>query len=121
MKKIRLFTSIAVALIPAITACSQRQTLESEMRISELEEYSMQLELELNNVYAQLTGISRNLSAEVGNMEAALSDVHLKVADLPLGELIVTMREVEATVAVANQRAAALRVTANNLSQMTQY
>lgn len=91
------------------------------MRIAELEDYAMQLETQLNFVYTEVSRISQSLSTEVTNVEAALTDVHLRVADLPLGDLAITMREVEAAVAVANQRVAALRVSANNLSQMTDY
>jgi hypothetical protein len=111
---------LAVGLT-VVAGCSPRNTLETEMRIAELEDYAMQLETQLNFVYTEVSRISQSLSTEVTNVEAALTDVHLRVADLPLGDLAITMREVEAAVAVANQRVAALRVSANNLSQMTDY
>jgi hypothetical protein len=112
---------LAVALPWLVAGCDQRQTLETEMRIAELEDYALQMEGQLDFMYVELSRISRSLSAEVSDLESALSDIHLRVADLPSGELVVTMREVEAAVAIANQRSAALRVTANNLSQMVEY
>ncbi len=118
--RIRLLL-VATTMSCLAAGCNQRQTLETEMRISELEDYALQLEGQLDYMYVELSQISRSLTAEVAEMESALSDVHLRVADLPSGELVVTMREVEAAVAVANQRSAALRVTASNLSQMVEY
>lgn len=117
--RLRLLAALIVALI--VSGCEQPQTIETEMRLAELESYAMELEAQLEYVYTEVSRVSRSLSSEVANVERALSDVHLRVLDLPSGELVMTMREVEAAVAVANQRVAELRRTANDLSGMVDF
>lgn len=117
-----LFRTFPVLLAAsALVGCDRQQTLETEMRLAELENYAMELEAQLEYVYTEISQLSRDISSEVTNVERALSDVHLRVLDLPSGELIVTMREVEAAVAVANQRVMELRRTANDLAGMVDY
>ncbi len=104
-----------------VGGCERPQTIETEMRLAELENYAMELESQLEYVYTEMSQLSRSLSADVSNLERALSDVHLRVLDLPSGELIVTMREVEAAVAVANQRLIEVRRSANDLARMVEF
>ncbi len=116
-----------IHLLPMLVAvlcaggCERPQTIETEMRLAELENYAMELEAQLEYAYTEVSRLSRNLSTDVSNLESAVSDVHLRVLDLPSGELIITMREVEAAVAVANQRVMELRRTANDLAGMVDY
>ena len=119
MTRLHLFPALMTVLI--LGGCDRSQTVETEMRIAELENYSMELEAQLEYVYTEVSRLSRSLSSEVTNVERALSDVHLRVLDLPLGELVVTMREVEAAVAVANQRVLELKGTTNDLASMVDY
>lgn len=121
MSNMRLHLIPALIAVLAVGGCDRSQTIETEMRLAELENYAMELEAQLEYVFTEVSQLSRSLSSEVTNVERALSDVHLRVLDLPSGELIVTMREVEAAVSVANQRVMELRRTANDLAEMVEY
>jgi hypothetical protein len=121
MRKSRPIPLPLLIAVLFVSGCESPQTIETEMRLAELENYALELETQLEYVYNEISQLSRSLSSDVTNVERALSDVHLRVLDLPSGELIITMREVEAAVAVANQRVAELRRTTNDLAGMVDY
>lgn len=113
--------AIALAVVLVVTGgCDSGQSLETEMMILQLQAHAAELETELEYVYTEVGRISRALNESVENTETAMEDVHRRVLDLPSADLEITMREVEAAVAVANQRVTAVRTAANNLSSMVE-
>ena len=106
-----------VALL-GITGCATRESFETEMMVAELQVQVAELQTQLEYMYMEMSRISAELNDNVGDLERALEDIHLRVLDLqgPL-EPELARREVEAAVAIANQRMAAVRSTTIELTR----
>lgn len=110
----------AVALLGlTLAGCERPQdTIDKDLYIAELEAQVTQLNSDLNGAYQEVLRLSNNLTGQVTNLETALTDLNLRVMDLPGAvDQNAAIREVEARMAVAMQRLAELRGTSATLAE----
>ena len=111
----RFLTWVALILL---SGCATRESVESEIVITELQAQVAELEAQLDYAYTEMSRISNELTENVGHLERAIADIDRRVLDLQMPvEPEVARREVEAAVAVTNQRMAAVRSTTDELTQ----
>lgn len=110
----------AVALLSfGLAGCERPQdTIDKDLYIAELEAQVTQLNGDLNSAYQEVLRLSNNLTTQVTNLEAALTDLNLRVLDLPGAvDQNAAIREVEARMAVAMQRLTEVRGTTTTLAE----
>lgn len=118
--RFRLLVGSACGLL-LLSGCETRQTLETELYITELETQVMQLDGELNAAYQEVSRLSGLLTTQVTGLEGSVNDLNLRVLDLPAAqEPAMAIREVEAAVAVIRQRVVDLKGTSSTLAAYLQ-
>jgi outer membrane murein-binding lipoprotein Lpp len=118
---VRVRGLLAVLAFGLVIGCESSQSVETELYIAELQSQVQELQGQLDYFYTEVAQLSGAVSTSVQNMEAALDDLNRRVLDLPAGDPQLTIREVEAAMAVANQRLVDLRTAANNLATSVDY
>jgi hypothetical protein len=112
---------ILVAL-PTFVGCQNRQaSVDTEVRITELETQVSDLEAQLQSAWDETSRLSAGISSGLGGLELAISEVDRKILDLRGGDPQFTVPEVEAAVFVAKQRLAAVKASAGELAQFLEY
>lgn len=104
-----------------LAGCETRETVDTEIYIAELETEVSQLEGELNAAYLEVSRLSGLLTSQVTGLEGSVNDLNLRVLDLPAAaDPAMAVREVEAAVAVIQQRVADLKGTSSTLAAYLQ-
>lgn len=117
----RMIVGTLVLTTLSMLGCQPNPTFEMEMMILELQTTVAQLETEYGALLVETGRVSRALQNGVGNLEASMNDLHLRVLDLSAGtDLTQAIREVEAAVAIANQRVAEVRTSVESLAGLAE-
>lgn len=117
----RMIVGTLVLTTLSMLGCQPNPTFEMEMMILELQTTVAQLETEYGALLVETGRVSRALQNGVGNLEASMNDLHLRVLDLSAGtDPTQAIREVEAAVAIANQRVAEVRTSVESLAGLAE-